>query len=228
MDLDALVRALADERPTFHTLGTGSAVSFAPRPELLAYLAEVVTRDSVTLETGAGSSTVVFLAAGARHTAVTPATDELGRIRSWCGSNGVPTDRLVHHAGPSVDVLPALAQEPLDVVLVDGDHAFPAPAIDWYYAARRLVAGGVVVLDDLQLWPCGIVAEFLADEDGWDLVREGPQFAAFRAGADGRTLTSRWWGQQGHVTRTLQRPPVWRRVARRVRRVPSTLTRRDG
>lgn len=218
MDLDAVVRALADERPTFHTLGTGDAVSFAPRPELLTCLAEVVPPGGATLETGAGSSTVVFLAAGARHTAITPQADELERITAWCRERGVPTDGLVHHAGPSVDVLPALDPDPLDVVLVDGDHAFPVPAIDWYYAARRLVAGGVVVIDDLQLWSCGMLADFLADEDGWDLVREGPQFAAFRAGSDGRTLTSRWWGQQGHVLRHLERPRLWRRVADRARR----------
>jgi hypothetical protein len=49
----------------------------------------------------------------------------------------------------------------LDLVLIDGDHAFPASFIDWYYTAEQVKLGGYVIVDDTNLdyWhnPAGLL-----------------------------------------------------------------------
>lgn len=201
-----VVAELAADPPNFHRDGNGHDVSFHVGSDVLALLADVVTRGATTLETGAGASTVVFLAAGAVHTAISPAAHEPERIRAWCQSHSVDTSGYTHLLGSSTGILPTLESAPLDVVLVDGDHAFPTPSLDWYYATRHLRAGGVVILDDLQLWPCSIVADFLGDEEGWERIARTGRHAVFRATRPGIELTSRWWGEQGHVMRHFRLP----------------------
>ena len=107
----------------------------------LRWLEENVRKGMATLETGAGSSTIVFAAAGAEHEAVTPDAAEEGRIREECARHGVDSSSVRFRIGPSHEVLPALEQRPLDLVLVDGAHGFPYPILDWWYLAPRLRVG---------------------------------------------------------------------------------------
>ena len=91
-----------------------------------------------TLETGAGATTIVFAAGGTRHEAITPAEDEVERIREECERLGVSLDLVDFHLGPSEEVLPRLVPRPLDLVLVGGADGFPYPILDWWYLAPRL------------------------------------------------------------------------------------------
>lgn len=43
-------------------------------------------------------------------------------------------------------------------------HAFPIPYVDFWYTARRLVPGGVLMVDDTPLRACHVLAEFLESE----------------------------------------------------------------
>ncbi|MBW3663424.1 MAG: class I SAM-dependent methyltransferase [Actinobacteria bacterium] len=141
----------------------------------------------------------MLVATGARHTSISPAEHEPQRIEDWCAVHEVATDQWRHLLGGSADVLPRVETQPLDLLLIDGAHAFPLPAIDWYYGTRHLREGGLVIVDDLQLWPCRIVAEFLLGDDGWERTVAGDRFAVFRALGPGSQLTARWWGQQPYV-----------------------------
>jgi hypothetical protein len=49
---------------------------------------------------------------------------------------------------------------PLDIVLIDGAHAFPFPFLDWYFTASALKAGGLLVIDDVQIATGTILADF--------------------------------------------------------------------
>src|SRR5581483_8137429 len=98
--------------------------------EALAFVERTVQPGMATLETGAGASTIVFAARGADHEAVTPSQDEADRILAECGRRGIPTETLRFRIGSSADVLRAWEPRPLDLVLIDGAHAFPYPTLD--------------------------------------------------------------------------------------------------
>src|SRR5438309_88268 len=138
-----------------------------------------------TLETGAGSSTIVFAAAGAEHEAVTPDAAEEDRIRAECERRGIDSSSVSFRIGSSHDVLPALERRPLDLVLVDGAHGFPYPILDWWYLAPRLRVGGVMLLDDAYMPPVGTLVDALRSQPGWEVAAPiGQRTVAFRKVAE--------------------------------------------
>lgn len=159
---------ILSERPNFH--GADGTANWQIDRNLIDWLAANTKPGMTTLETGAGYSTVVFALCGAKHTAISPAPKEHQRIAEWCQTHDIPTDRITFIDKGSEAVLPALEPDPLDIVLIDGRHAFPAPFIDWYYTANRLNVGGHVIVDDIHLRACRILSDFLAAEKGrWKL-----------------------------------------------------------
>ena len=173
MDLASL---LADP-PATHLDDRGERLAWALEPRVLAVIDAAVGPDSRTLETGAGASTALFAARGCHHTCVVPFASEEERIRAWCARRGVAGDRLDFRIGRSEDVLPTLGDEPLDLVLIDGGHGFPTPFVDFFYAGRRLRAGGLLVVDDTQLWTGRVLEGFLAEQPGWEVVERLPMNA---------------------------------------------------
>lgn len=146
--------------------------------ELLARECPPGTR---TLETGLGVSTALFAGWGCAHTCVVPFPDEVERLQAYCVERGIATDQVQFEVAPSDEALPRLAREELDVVLIDGNHGFPAPVIDWYYGATRLRDGGLVVFDDLQLPHVSqTVIPFLEADSRWSLVQREWKWAAYR------------------------------------------------
>ncbi|MGI8861193.1 MAG: O-methyltransferase [Gaiellaceae bacterium] len=137
--------------------------------EALAWLEENVQEGMSTLETGAGASTMVFAARGARHHVITPDAEEERRIRAACEERGIDTSRVTFHIGRSHEVLPELETGDLDLVLVDGAHGFPYPILDWWYLAARLVRGGRMCLDDAYLPGVASIVDFARADDAWQL-----------------------------------------------------------
>jgi hypothetical protein len=146
----------------------------------LCFIHRTVADGARTLETGVGASTVVFALAGSWHTAITPHEAEVSRLREYCRRQGAPLGRVRFDVGYSELVLPTLSPIDLDFVLIDGSHAFPAPFIDWYYTAPLLRIGGLVMVDDTQLWTCGTLAAFLAEEPGWAHEKDLGRAVVFR------------------------------------------------
>lgn len=160
-----VTQQLRSAPPNLH--GAGDAY-FGLAWAALEWLEEAVQPSMTTLETGTGASTIVFAARGSAHTAISPAASEHARVRSWCEEHGVSTDRLRFLAEPSETALTgAWAPEPLDLVLVDGAHVFPLPALDWLHTARHLKIGGRIVLDDAFLPSVGMVVRFLRLSPSW-------------------------------------------------------------
>lgn len=142
--------------------------------EVLDFLTEHVNKDSVTVETGAGYSTIVFAQLGAKHTAITPATDEVQRIRAYCNEQGIATDRTTFRIGYSQDVLPDLEVTDVDLALIDGGHGFPIPAIDYFYLAPRLRIGGYLLIDDVDVWTGHMIVSVLKREPEWEFRASWP------------------------------------------------------
>jgi predicted O-methyltransferase YrrM len=127
--------------------------------EALAFVERSLRPGMGTLETGAGASTIVFAAGGADHEAVTPSQDEADRILAECERREIPTDKLRFRIGSSADVLRTWEPRELDLVLVDGAHAFPYPTLDWWYLAPYLKIGGLMLLDDAYMPPVAAVRQ---------------------------------------------------------------------
>jgi len=180
MDEELLKKRLFTERPSFH--GRTSAIrNWKLADDVLHWLDKNVRRNQRTLETGCGYSTIIFALKGARHTVISPIFEEHQRIRQWCEANGIDMSNLGFKLARSEELLPALDPEPLDVVVIDGWHAFPAPFLDWFFTAKRLVVNGCVIVDDTQLKSVRTLRDFLETEQGrWALVARFKRTDIFR------------------------------------------------
>jgi hypothetical protein len=171
---------LLTARPRIHD---GRTVTWAIHQDLARFLDETVAREHVTLETGSGLSTLVILRKMPRqHIAIQPMLDEFDVIRQFCQDNSIPTDRFQPIASRSQDYLPGAELPTLDLVLIDGDHSFPAPFVDWYFTADKLRTGGWMVVDDTDIVTGTILIDFMAADPKWEEVLRHPsgRFGIYR------------------------------------------------
>jgi predicted O-methyltransferase YrrM len=159
----------------------GGRATFGVSPALCRFLDGHLAPGAVVLETGSGLSSIVILRRGvARLISVTPYANEFETIQTFCAKVGIPTAAWQPVAASSLDWLPSATLPPLDLVLIDGSHAFPAPCIDWHYTSESLKVGGLVVVDDLQLVTARILADFLRADQRWDEVHRDQRFGVYR------------------------------------------------
>jgi predicted O-methyltransferase YrrM len=208
-------------------------------------ISRYVRRDGRTLETGCGASTVVFAAAGARHTAISPSRAEHERIRAYCSGARIDDSQLSFIEGSSDRVLPSLAPDDLlDVAFIDGAHSFPFPVIDWHYVTRHLRTGGILIMDDVNIPAVAIAFTAMRrDRSAWRLLataddraaafeklRESPEGDNWKAQSFNSSYPDYSFVSPGRRTRLLMRHrartvrsrlgrrfPVLRRLARRRR-----------
>lgn len=151
--------------PTPHNQGTRT---LRLHESVLRFLDAVVKPDMTTVETGIGSSTALFALKGSRHHCIAPLADEIARLTDYCTAGGLDVDNIQFHADFSEYVLPTLPVTDIDLALIDGGHGFPTPFVDWFYLAGRLKVGGYVLVDDVQLWTCKVLQDFLCADPGWE------------------------------------------------------------
>src|SRR5205823_6508985 len=112
--------------------------------------------------------------------------------------NEIRIDRLTFYPDLSETILPGLECEPLDLVLIDGRHGFPAPFIDFYYTANKIKINGLLVIDDTWLWTGDVLKQLLLSEPEWRLEADfSPRTSVFRKLAEGSE--SKEWTQQNFV-----------------------------
>lgn len=183
-----------------HRLGT----------DVLQLIVERVRSTMSTVETGCGYSTVAFALCGSTHTVVSPSPWEHDRVRSWSESRGVSTESVRFIVGKSEEVLPDLDAGPFDFALIDGDHAFPIPFLDFFYVARHMQLGSVLVVDDTQIVTGRILQDFLASErDRWRQVVKFETAVAFeRLGGD--LIDGAGWLSQPFCAERLSEQSRWR------------------
>ena len=163
------VHSLIANPPKLHTDGRTLVSSWSLGREELLFLDGNVKPGQNTLETGAGVSTIVFALKGSNHICITPDEREVTNVRAFCSQHAI-----------SLDALPKLDLHSIDFALIDGRHAFPTRFIDWYYIANAMSVGGIVLVDDLHIWTCELLAEFLHTDEDWQVVRESLSAAIFR------------------------------------------------
>jgi hypothetical protein len=202
---DVLFAQLLRERPKFHvgepevrgsvnrsdmallrfdqqeTLSSGVPFSMGIDNDIAHFIYERVGPASTTLETGSGISTLIFALKVAEHFAITPNANESMGIRQYAKANQIDVSRVRFVNEPSETALPAIETPPLDLVLIDGKHAFPWPILDWFFTADRLKQGGILILDDTKLWAVQGLVKFLsADSRNWRRVAQSENAIAFQ------------------------------------------------
>ena len=163
--------------------------------EALAFIERTVRPGMATLETGAGASTIVFAAGGAEHEAVTPSQDEADRILAECERREISTENLTFRIGSSADVLRDWEPRELDLVLVDGAHAFPYPTLDWWYLAPHLRNGGLMLLDDAYMPPVAAVVDHVRHSTAWRLEQPVSFRTAVARKLADETIDGEWKGR---------------------------------
>lgn len=198
MDLQGL---LANPPGTHVSTETGERLPWQIAPQVLEIIDANVGPESRTLETGAGVSTALFALKGGKHTCVVPWTSERDRLQAWGAETDVSFDRVRFECARSEDVLPRLDPEPLDFVLIDGGHGFPTPFIDFFYAGRRLRRGGLLAVDDTQIWTGRALNGFLKEQPDWEVVEELRMRATVFRRTDEPSTALQEWNEQPYVRR---------------------------
>lgn len=183
------ISAVIDDMPGIHGSGT---YRIADRD--LKIIEQYVRKDSVTAETGAGLSTIFFAIIGCRHTAIAPSREEWVRIQEACRRHNISPQNITFLDESSVDALPRLPIGSFDFCFIDGCHGFPVACMDFYYMSRMLKIGGILGIDDVPIWACKIVVDFLHREEGWKYLVTGDKSAFFSKHLEDQE--SREWDSQ--------------------------------
>ncbi|MBN2305686.1 MAG: class I SAM-dependent methyltransferase [Anaerolineae bacterium] len=193
MDLQTLL----SDPPRLHMAAGQQLTSFMISQDMLTFLDQHIQPGWHTLETGAGTSTIMFAMKRAHHIAIAPDAGLMDRIRAYCQEQDIPTEDLTLMVKGSQDALPGLDVADLDLVLIDGLHTFPLPFIDWYYTAEKLKIGGLLIVDDTHLWTGRVLQEFLDAESAWELVTQFASSVVFAKRA--ANVHAGWWKDQPYV-----------------------------
>ena len=134
------LETMIKDKPQFHRYQGELTNSWSVQSDTLRYIHSLLAPGMTTLETGCGQTTVVFVIAGAKHTCIMPNLDEAERVKEYCVRLGLKNSPTFIIESSDVALSQSkLVPAELDFVLIDGAHAFPAPILDWYYTAGRLL-----------------------------------------------------------------------------------------
>ena len=191
------IQEFVNNPPKLHKDGAGNLVSWQLSREALYFIDKHVDESAKTLETGAGVSTILFALKYTNHTCIVPKTAEVDRISEYCMQHQLSIQKISFQIGRSENILPGLELNELDLVLIDGRHAFPTPFIDWYYTACGLKEGGILIIDDTDLWTGEILKKFLLSEPEWKLEEDYSHTAVFIKAKEYNH--SKGWSSQPYV-----------------------------
>jgi hypothetical protein len=103
-----------------------------------------------SVETGAGLTTLLFSHLSANHTYF--AINAGDSLRAVASSPLLKADTVTLVEGPTQRTLPEYRfTEKLQVVLLDGPHAYPFPDLEYYYLYPHVAEGGLLIVDDIKV-----------------------------------------------------------------------------
>ena len=140
------------------------------------------------LETGAGLSTLVFLAGKpGKLITIAPDNDLMGRIKEQVHHFDLDDSNHDVYIQYSEDALPVLADtddQYLDFALIDGGHGYPTVFVDFCYINRILKKGGLLAIDDIQLHAVRELYNLLVKQPDYTLYRSLGKMAVFKKNTD--------------------------------------------
>lgn len=156
----ANVGRLVNRVPMFYGIGDEAA----------RFIGSSLDKGSRSLEIGLGLSTLAFIMSGSEHVCITRIESEIELLKAYCVKHRIDLTKATFVCESSDKYLPTHPHRELDVVLVDGKHAFPFPVLDWYFTADQLKRSGLMIIDDVQLKTVRILKDFLDVDPRWKRV----------------------------------------------------------
>ena len=194
------LQQILDNNPLLHEEAQGKLTSWQLSEEVLSFIDKNVQQNHRTLEIGAGVSTILFGAKSSIHTCITPSENQVTRIETYCENNQISTEKIDFKIGFSEKILPSLETHQLDLILIDGSHAFPLPFLDWFYSYQKLKLGGKLIIDDTQLWTGKVLKQFLCLEPEWQFNVNSPPRSAIFTKVKNYNRT-KWHNQQPYLVK---------------------------
>ena len=186
MDKTTVLDRLAHDKPLFHYLDDDGVrrvalagitaspgnTSWAVGSGILRWIADHLSGEMITVETGAGNATVLFAALAKHHYCCTVSQREVVTPGAYLEQIGVPNDKLTFLVGTTDETLSRFGSKTLfDFAYIDGCHGYPFPALDWHYIDKHLNVGGILGMDDAQLRPVREHCEFLEENGTYRLAK---------------------------------------------------------
>lgn len=129
------------------------------------------------IETGAGNTTITFSFLNPQTLiSICPDPALKERILEYCSDKNISTDALDIRLERSEIEFPkiALAQtgsnDKFDVALLDGGHGWPTVFVDFCYANMVLKKGGLLLTDDIQLYPVKELVRLLNEQPEYECI----------------------------------------------------------
>jgi hypothetical protein len=194
----ALVERLISDAPKLHFISESDAnwmteqgltvepgpTSWAVPPQVLRYFAIAVKPQHLTIETGAGYSTVALAVLARHHTCITIDQYSVDATRRYLDDIGVGRDRVTFIVEPSDSALPKLGvDDRFNFAYVDGEHGYPVAALDWHYIDKHLEIGGIVGFDNVEIPSVHNHCEFMEMNGTYRLVENVSDRSLGRYGA---------------------------------------------
>lgn len=200
-----LLDEIAASAGNLHSAGT---ISPAALRAIVRHVADVDLRHSV--ETGSGVTTLLLSRLSPDHTvfAIDDGNGSITRVKSSPLFNPSTTKFI---EGPTQITLPKHSfDHSLQAAILDGPHAFPFPALEYYYIYPHLSAGALLVVDDIQIPSVHDFFRFLKADEMFELI-ETVQWTAFfrRTSAPVFNPVADDWWRQGYNKIPLRRF-MWR------------------
>jgi hypothetical protein len=172
-DIGALVAELERLPPDWHGAGLISAAALRG---MARHAGGGVARSA---ETGSGRSTLLLSHLSSDHTVFSvDASGSISRVRE---STLLRRQSVRFIEGPSQLTLPRHRFDgPLDLVLLDGLHSYPAPDIDYFYLYPYLSKGALLIVDDIHIPMVRNLYRFLREDAMFFLVEVAAHTAFFR------------------------------------------------
>ncbi len=231
-DAQRCIERLVTELPKLHAINENSArwltergwptqagpMSWAVPPQVIRYIADNVTAEHLTIETGAGHSTVAFAALAKHHTCITVDEYCVNATQRYLDELGIPRTKVTFIVESSDTALPRLrVTDKLDFAYIDGQHGYPFAALDWHYIDQVMKVGGIIGFDNAEIPSVHNHCEFLELNKTYRLVRNisGPEFGAYCAyfytklADQNREAGSQLYNYRRVAGMHPSEPPVW-------------------
>lgn len=134
-------------------------------------------RFTTFIETGAGCSTIAALLSGAdKVISIAPDKELFARIESFCTERGISQRAFDKYCNFSEVALPSIAENLrsqdkwIEIALIDGGHGWPTVFVDFCYLNSVVREGGIIVLDDIQLYSVKELARFLSADANYQFL----------------------------------------------------------